>query len=692
MFLQINWDMSNDEILDKIKDFIKRSKTNNNKLAQFQFNNNAKSNFISILADDIAEYTAYHSMCSFLQFINPNFTKNANYLLTKYINKLNSRKDIYLKIKEFNQLFTLDGHEQKFISTIIKGYERKGINNDIQKIQKIRKDIMQLETKIINFISDKQNSIQIHEKDIGGMAQTLTDSFSIQNKKYMLPMTYSNYIKCMKYINNDKIRLEINKMFNIRFITVLDDVSKLLIFRQEFAKELGYNNYSDYINNTQLAETSENIKKFLTSNDHVLDAKYYEELKMIKTVKQNNDLYDTDVDHLISVCKNNYGLDDAKLKEYFPLDHIKKVILQTYENIFDLKFEKITDNAIIWHKSVELYAIFNMKNKVVGYFYLDLIKRKNKPSNSICFSLQSPSYYPFNSGKYQTPVNSIMFSFNKLLCFNEVVHFFHEFSHVIQCVFNKNRYSLFSGTNVQKDYVQIPAMVLEYVCWEKRFIKKASCHYKTGDQLHDNIIDKLIQMRDIDIGINFKRNILLSTYDQMIHSHDELIELCKNAKSKKDLPTVFFKIHKILANKIIPEINIASSLFPISLFKNFCNAPTQYYIYMWSKICAADIYHNITKNRLSLKKIIGEQLYTSSDPLTTLVTLLDRKPSIEGLLKIHNIKDHIIETKKINKKYKIEQRTCDTDCNKYTEIEFTEDTESLARYKHIFLNKNTDKK
>ncbi len=686
--LQIHWDMTDKEITDKTKAFIKRSKINNNKLVNFVFNDNTNTDiFIGILADDIAEYTTLHSMCNFLQYINTNLGKRANYLLTKYNDQLNSRKDVYLKIKQFQKYYNINdinNYDNKFILTVLKGFERSGINSNKEKLEEIKKNISKTENKIANFISDKNNNIYLNKTDIDG----LENFFDKSDDKYKIDMTYSNYIKCMKYLNKDNVREEINKVFNIRYFDILEDISKLLVLRDDYAKLLNYKNYSDYINNIQLSENSQNIQNFLINDMSALDFKYKKELHILKKIKGDNIIYNTDIDHLIDIWKKDYDLiagrskallDDKQIKDYFPIDHITKVILETYENLFDLKFVKIND-AIIWHKDVKLYAIFNMQNKVVGYFYLDLLKRKNKLDNDMCFSLQLPSYYPFNSNNYQTPINALMFSFNKLLSYNEVVRFFHEFSHIVHCVFNKNKYCLFSGTNVQQDYAQTPAMVLEYICWEKRFIKKASCHYKNGNQLSDVVIDKMIAMRDIDIGIHYKKNILLAIYDQMIHSSNNFLELCRNINSNKDLAVVFFNLHNNMINKIIPGIENNKSLFPNMFFKYIWESPSQQYIYIWSKICAADIYHYISENRLSIKKIIGQNMYNSYNPLLTINNILGRKPSVYGLLKLHNLKN-----------IKFDYTETDNEHNRFSEIDpedFTETTESLARYKNLFINKN----
>ncbi len=100
-----------------------------------------------------------------------------------------------------------------------------------------------------------------------------------------------------------------------------------------------------------------------------------------------------------------------------------------------------------------------------------------------------------------------------LLSHNEIVSLFHEFGHVMHNIFGKTKYSIFSGTNVEFDFVETPAQILENLCWNKSILKKLSSHYKTGNVLPDNIIEKMIKVKGLNIGLSYKHNIMIAIYD-----------------------------------------------------------------------------------------------------------------------------------------------------------------------------------
>ena len=81
---------------------------------------------------------------------------------------------------------------------------------------------------------------------------------------------------------------------------------------------------------------------------------------------------------------------------------------------------------------------------------------------------------------------------------------------------------MFSGTSVERDFVEAPSQMLENWCWEKDALKRMSAHVETSEPLPDDLIDPLIKSRNANTGIFNKRQILLGTFDQTIHSSDSI--------------------------------------------------------------------------------------------------------------------------------------------------------------------------
>ena len=143
--------------------------------------------------------------------------------------------------------------------------------------------------------------------------------------------------------------------------------------------------------------------------------------------------------------------------------------------------------------------------------------------------------YPYNSNKYQPCIVSLVASLidindNKetLLCHSEVISIFHEFGQAVYQILAKSKFCAFSGSNVEFDFVQIPPLILDNMCWDPIILKRLSSHCDTKNELPDNIIEKMIKIRNLNIGIHYKKVILSSIYDQLIHSSTEFITICEN--------------------------------------------------------------------------------------------------------------------------------------------------------------------
>ncbi len=416
-----------------------------------------------------------------------------------------------------------------------------------------------------------------------------------------------------------------------------------------------------------MAKNSDNIKEFLNEILFKLDFRFFKEISTIQKIKKNKNINSWDIDYYLIKWKRKYGLNENTVQKYFPIGHVINEIINIYQDLFGIKFEK-QQNVKAWDPRIILYKIYDLSNdkrKLLGYFYLDLFNRKGKIKQTRCFSLQSPSIYPYGSNIYQpcvvVLVSSILQDDNSrehLLYHSDVLSLFHEFGHVVYQMLGKSKYSILTSSNVEFDFMQIPSLILDNMCWNPIIMKRLSKHYKSGEYLPDSIIKKMVKIRNLNIGIYHKKIVMSSIYDQLIHSSNDFMTICEDFLKtpdtnnkidniKKTLSNLYRQIHdqilRYIANDKIKIGFNSGTIFPNEFISVLIGNDARFYGLLWSKIYATDIYNEKFKDLQNLKKNGMEfrneflSIGGNIDGIEIIKKYLGRKPSVDGFLDFYGL-------------------------------------------------------
>jgi Zn-dependent oligopeptidase len=683
----IKWNMTPEDIKINTENIINKSKKLYDKLEKYELSNeNNITKFIDEMSNDLNEFNNYHSLCGFLYYVSPNNKiRNASYsgdlTLTKYINEFNMRINIYTKlieIKNFNNKNKiLCDEDNKFIEKIILNYQRNGINlteNSRNVLLKINHEISKLENSVNRYITNniENTFIELTHNQLNGVPQNIIDTFvKINNDQFKVQLNKINYNTFMKYIDDDNIRKMVESTYSRSYINILEHMAKLIVLKDKRAKILSYRSHSDFKSHTQMTKNSDNIKNFLTELLHKLNFRYTRELDtIIKIMKKNNKskLNSWDIQYYITKWKQEYGINENSLKEYFELHHTIDQIFKLYEKIFNIKFIKSNNNNL-WHSDIDKYDILQ-NNNIIGHLCLDMYSRDNKYKQSRCFCLQPAT---FN----QIPFVALLTSFQKengitLLTFQDVITIFHEMAHVIHHIIGKTKHSIFSGVNVEIDFVETPAQILDSLCFEKNIIKQLSKHYKSGNKLDDNIINKIIKLKNLDIALYYKKHILIALFDQIIYSSQKFIDTCenylKNSKSN-ELENLMSNLYLQLHDEIMKsnddnqkyKINLnKDTVIPYEWVTTFFGSDAQYYCSIWSRVLSSDMYHEKIRGK-NIDQSIGNDLIKyilsgggTKQSYDMICDYMGRKPAIDGFIQMYDLDTEMeysffLNTDQINK-------------------------------------------
>ncbi|QKF93687.1 peptidase M3A/M3B [Fadolivirus algeromassiliense] len=663
------WNIETINIISEAQTIIKNSLKINNELASFNINNiNDVQNFINIMMNDINEIQKLHSVIGFYQYISSNEKIKTDCFsidqeINKYYDTLNNNKQLYEKIKYIKNTYgnKINKEDLRLFDKLIINYERNGINlsNDRrQLIIKIKHEISKLETTISKSLMSHENDIiELTYNDLVNVPLSILNNIckiTHTIEKYKITLSKQNYNILTKYVSNPDVRQQIENLYITRFDDIIEHFCKLLVLRDKYSKILGYDNYSDYKAYTQMTKHSDNIKNFLTEVLSKLDFRYKREMDTILKIhnkhNSNKNISTSDIAYLINKWKQEYGINDNMIREYFDLNNTINNIFSIYTKLFDIKFNKI-NNSNIWNSDVITYSILNPQNdNIIGYLYLDFYVRQGKYKQIRCFSLQQGTLT-------QLPINALIASFNKnntLITFQDMISLYHEMGHVIHNIFGRTKYALFSGVNVENDFIETPAQLLDFMCWEKNVIQTISMHHNNKNILPDEIINKIVKIKNLDIGLYYKKHITIALFDQLLYSSDNFINSCENflkSGNKNELKKLLSELYKNLHNEIMSydsttkyNININNDIyFPIEWINSIGICDAHYYSSIWSRVLSADMFNDKIKSKPINSKIGMELIkhilqYGGSKPAYEMICdYIERKPAVNGFISMFDL-------------------------------------------------------
>lgn len=528
--------------------------------------------------------------------------------------KLTEHSDnIYLNDKLFQRVraifdtkatLGLTPEQDRVLEKIYKRFIRSGAAlNEEQKAQlrEINKELSTLELTFGQNILAETNAFKkfvTNKEELKGLPEGIIEAAAEEAKKegkegqWLFTTSKTSFIPVLQYGENRELRKELLMAYVDRCNHDNQNdnkpvINKIMKLRVRKAQLLGFESPAAFILDNTMAKTPDAVYSFLnkvwTPAVAKAKAEASELQKLMDAEGKGEKLEPWDWwFYTEKLRKAKFDLDEEQLRPYFKLENVRKGVFDLTTKLFGLKYEKL-EGMPVYHKDVEVFKVTDADGKLIGILYTDYFPRAGKTVGAWMSNFQEQY---IKDGVNQRPIIVNVGNFTKptadkpsLLTMDEVETLFHEFGHALHGLLANSIYPSLSGTNVARDFVELPSQIMENWCWEPEVMKTYALHYKTGEVMPQELMDKIRKAGTFNQGFVNTELLSASILDMDYHVKKDTSDIDVNAFEKASMDKM----------GMIPQIIVR---YKSPIFKHIFEGgySAGYYSYTWAAVLDADAY------------------------------------------------------------------------------------------------------
>ena len=580
--------------------------------------------------------------------------------LSAYATEMGQNADLYRAYKAVQENdSTLDAAQKKMLENILRDFHLSGVDlppAQKQRYKEISERLSTLTSKFSENLLDATHAWtkQItDETELAGLPPSALDLARQTAQQrgmdgWLLTLEFPSYSPVMTYADNRDLRYEMYRAYSTRASdqgpnageydnSVLMD--EILALRHEAALLLGFSNYAERSLAKKMAESPQQVLDFLNDLAQRSKPQAEQEFAELETWARDEHGVDRleawDVAYYSEKLRQaRYNISQEELKPYFPQQMVVQGMFDVVSRLFDVSIKQ-TDGVDTWHPDVLFYEIRDSNaGELIGQFYLDLYARPKKRGGA----WMDECAVRFRTADYmQTPVAYLTCNFSPpvgdkpaLLTHDEVETLFHEFGHGLHHMLTRIDYPGVAGINgVAWDAVELPSQFLENWCWEREALEVVSGHYETGEEIPDDLYERMIAAKNFQSAMQMMRQLEFALFDFRLHMEydpEKGGRVLEFAEAVRDQVAVVRP----------PEWNRFAHGFS-HIFAGGYGAG--YYSYKWAEVLSADAFSlfeeqgvfNEEAGRAFRENILEKG--GSVDAMDLFVAFRGRKPEVEPLLR-----------------------------------------------------------
>ncbi len=578
-------------------------------------------------------------------------------ILTQHSNDVRLNPRLFERIRQVHLHHRkLTPEEKRLLDNCYEGFVRSGALLDDtgkERLRQLTEEVSMLSLQFSQNLLKENKAFQLHitdESQLDGLPDTAREAAALAAKEqekqgWVFTLDMPSYSPFMTYSTQRELRKQMYMARNTECThdnseNNLDICKRLINLRREIAQLLGYKTYADYVLKRRMASKPRNVYRLL---DDLIEAykptALQEKAELVKMAKKDIEkLYPWDAgfySHKLQMKK--YNLDQEMLRPYFELSKVIDGVFGLANRLYGITFKENKDIPV-YHPDVKAYEVFDKDGSYLAVFYADFHPRKGKQGGAWMTEYQGQ--YIDRKGENVRPHVSVVMNLTKptedkpaLLTLGEVETFLHEFGHSLHGMFANTRFESLSGTNVWWDFVELPSQFMENFAIEKEFLRTFAFHYKTGEPLPDELIQRIVKSRNFMAATACLRQVSFGLLDMAYYT--------KKDEFTDDIMT----FEKQAWKKAIIGEQLKDTCMTVQFSHIMAGGyAAGYYSYKWAEVLDADAFSVFKRNGIFDQKTaqsFRDNILSkggTEHPMELYKRFRGGEPTIDALLKRNGIK------------------------------------------------------
>ena len=582
-------------------------------------------------------------------------------LITEFSNDIRLNEQLFNRINEVHKATDRKELRDDQIQLLEDTYKDFVLNGALltgekkERYRGITTELARLSLQFGENILAETNDFKLHitnRDDLSGLPDGVIEAAatlakSEEKEGWMFSLHFPSYMPFMMYADNRKLREKLFRAYSRRGNQNnkhdnKEIIKKMVSLRVEKANLLGFKTHADLILEKSMASSTKRVTGFL---QELLDASLSFGKADVAEVSEfaskhglKEPLQRWDFTYYSEKLKTEkFGLNDEMIKPYFKLENVEKGVLGLAEKLYGIKFKEV-DNVPKYHDEVKTFEVEDENEKLLRILYVDYFPRPSKQGGAWMTSFRDQ--YISDEDSDVRPHISLVTNFTRptetmpsLLNFREVETFLHEFGHGLHGMLSRVHYESQSGTNVYRDFVELPSQIMENWASEKEWLKQVGVHYKSGETIPDELIDKIVNSTIFQSGYQTVRQLSFGLNDMAWHT----------LTTPFDGDVVEFEKEAMKPTELFPPVDGSCVNTAFShIFDGGYSAG--YYGYKWAEVLDADAFEAFKEKGIFNKEVANSfrtnilEKGGTKHPMELYKAFRGKEPSVEPLLKRSGLK------------------------------------------------------